>query len=140
MKSFNQNRIQADKVEKTNTRASFFSKITQKSHAIAAAIIFAVIVLHFASQFVFFQTEDDQRADFQAKKSSSITETLRNVQIEPEYDAENLKIAAMPESNLETAVKSKIKTAPSRTAVKKVEPRESKTERLRRAEKILTGF
>lgn len=144
MKSFNQNRTQTNQVKKTYIRPSFFSKLTRKSHTMAAAIIFAVIVLHFASQFIFFQDENNQTANLQTEKTSVVTETIKSVEIEPEYDAENLKIAAMPES-VPRVVKSEIRIAPSRTVmsqkiINKSEPRESRAERLRRAEKVLTGF
>ncbi|MGI8884450.1 MAG: hypothetical protein ACR2IA_09440 [Pyrinomonadaceae bacterium] len=110
----------------------------------AATIIFAVIVLHFASQFIFFQDENNQTANLQIEKTSAVTETIKSVEIEPEYDAENLKIAAMPES-VPPVIEPEIRIAPSRTVmsqkiINKSEPRESRAERLRRAEKVLTGF
>lgn len=144
MKRFNQNRTQSNRVGDTNTQASTFSNLTYKSHTMAAIIIFAVIVLHFASQFVFFQNDVNQIATIQPEKIVAADEAatdnrIISVEIEPEHDAENLKVAAMSK-DVPPIIKSETKIAPSRTVTKKAEPRESKTERLRRAEKLLTGF
>ncbi len=57
-KGFNQNQIQADETAKSHFRFSFFSKFTQKFPAkVGGAAISALIVLHFVSQFIFFQDE-----------------------------------------------------------------------------------
>lgn len=149
MKSFNKNRIQASKVGKRNVRPSFFNILPQKSHAMAAAIIFAVIVLHFASQFIFFQNEDNRTANISPETISFNVEpaagTVGNVEITPDEEAENIKIAVVPKPVQNAAVKTETEIAPSRTAsprltMKKKEIRESKAERLRRAEKLLTGI
>jgi hypothetical protein len=109
--------------------------------SIIAAAIIAVVFSHFAvSQFIFFESEKDSviseaiskqpfenRTEFEAKKT--------DVVIAPKTIA-----PASPISEPETRRPALRQTAVESTVIKKKEaPRDSRTERLRRAEKLLTG-
>lgn len=125
-KRFHQNQIRTDKAGRLRVRP-----------LLTGAAIFAIIVLHFASQFVFFQSEKIVSETEAVDKE--IVEVKREnepgAEIRTEYEAKNSDAERVPD-----AVSSEPKLVPSRAVIKKKEPRESKAERLRRAERILTGI
>jgi len=137
MKRFNQNQIQTTRVGESKIRLSFLSKPTRKHYSKAGAAILAIIILHFVSQFIFFQSEK-----FESERTSAKTENERNneqnVEIKTEYDARNSAIVTTS-APVPSTVQRETKIAPSRSVIKKKEQRESRAERLRRAERILTG-
>lgn len=134
-KGFNQNQIQAGKGRESHFRLSFFSKLTQKFPAkVGGAAISALIVLHFVSQFVFFQDENVQNGKILPK-----TENEQLVEIEKEYEATKPVVVTTPETHTPPTAQSERRTAPSRKIIKKKQSRESKAERLKRAERLLTG-
>lgn len=122
-------------------------RVTNKLHirpSLAGAAILAVIVLHFVvSQFI----------SFESRKESSVAEVISqpDIEISTEYEAKKLDVAVAPkvvqaapvtsisqsEAN-DDEVELKRETVKQPLARKK-EPRESRAERLRRAEKLLTG-
>lgn len=142
MKRFNRNEIRGNDAE-SNIRPLSKGKSAPRHYTIAGAAILAVIILHFVSQFIFFQSE----------KISPKTEAInhRSVEIEPEIEpiaefttesaAKKPSPVRKPETVAPTVtVQPEIKPAPpSRVVIKKKEPRQSRAERLRRAEKLLTG-
>lgn len=136
-KKFNQNQIRRDAGGKMRVRS-----------VLMGAAIFAVIVLHFVSQFVFIQNEkiasETETGDKQIVKIKP--EIEQRAKAEPENEArsgaENKPKYEARSSDTETtpdAAPPESKIAPSRTVIKKKESGESKAERLRRAERILTG-
>lgn len=141
MKRFNRNEIRANDGE-SNIRPQSKGNFTQRHYTRAGAAIFAIIILHFVSQFIFFQDE----------KTSPRTEAInhRSVEIEPEiepiaeFQTESVAKKPSPAAKMPKVaapvVQPELKPAPAaRVVIKKKEPRESRAERLRRAEKLLTG-
>lgn len=125
--------------------------VSQRARPIlTGAAIFAVIVLHFAAQFVFFrgekivsenETVNRQNVEIKAENEKQIVaaepENQPDAEIKTEYDeARNLTARTTPGD----VVQPKSKFEPEPAVIKKKETRESKAERLRRAEKILTGI
>jgi hypothetical protein len=134
MKRFNQNRTQTNEVGNSNVRPSFFGKLAHKHRNKLGAAIFAIIALHFVSQFVFFPSDNPQIEENLPK-----IENEQTVEIKTENEVAKPNIVAKPEV-VPSVVQPERKIAPSQTLIKKKEPRESRAERLRRAEKILTGI
>lgn len=103
-------------------------------YAGVSAAIFAIIVLHFAAQFVFFNNKD-----LTSEKAFAKTENEQikpqSAEIKTEYKAINSDVVTTPPPMIRR--ESRIIASPA--AVKKKQPREARAERLRRAEKILTG-
>lgn len=99
--------------------------------------IIAIIILHLVSQVAFFQSEN-LNADKLSPKS---------VEIKNQYETEKPDIATIPdtvpsvEQNDEQFEPKAVAKQPMvrQTVVRKKESRESKSERLRRLEKVLTG-
>jgi cytoskeletal protein RodZ len=141
MKKFNQNQKQTSNIGESNIRPSVLSKLTRRNNTIAGAAILAVIVLHFVSQFVFFQGENP------APKIEAINQPIAEIksenapvaEIKTESEAKKPEIADAPDA-IPPIVQPEPKNAPSRVVIKKKESRESRAERLRRAERILTGI
>lgn len=136
MKRFNQNEIRANGgAGELNIRPLSPGKSAQRRYTTAGAAIFVIIILHFVSQFIFLQSE----------KTSPKTEALnhQSVQVKPENEQnvedKALESAAKKPDAVLPVVQPEPKAVPSRVVIKKKESRESKTERLRRAEKFLTG-
>jgi len=124
-KKFNQNRIQRDG----------FSKMRIRS-LLTGAAIFAIIILHTVSQFVFFRGE----------KIASETDAVNNriVEIKPENESgaeikTEFEARSLDNGTLPDTVPTESKFVAPRRVIKKKEPRQSKAERLRNAERILTG-
>ncbi|HEX8639417.1 MAG TPA: hypothetical protein VF692_15210 [Pyrinomonadaceae bacterium] len=94
-----------------------------------------MIVLHFVSQFIFFPSEK-----FQNDVTSVKTKAEESVKIKAEYDTSSSDIKATAVSAPPVVPPKPKIVAPPLKIIKKKEPaRESRAERLRRAEKILTG-
>ena len=128
-------------------------RLRQKRYAAAAVAIAAVIVLHFVFQFSFIQKQNLRLAEESVR--SAPLDALPDEKPEPRQEAEKEIIETKNrdyESKFEgVKAKPKIvsttpvrpppeKSPPARKAVKKKAPAESRAERLRRAEKILTGI
>lgn len=107
--------------------------------SLGAMAIFALIIIHFASQFIFFRNEKP------SLNTGSINE--QSVEVKTENEAKKPDIIKTPgDDEEETAVATappnnqpEPRFAPSRAIIRKKESRESKSERLRRLEKVLTG-
>lgn len=141
MKRFNQNQAQANKAVEQNIRPFVLRKLTRRNQTIAGAAILAIIVLHFVSQFIFFQSEKPS-PEIEAISRQSVeieSENDPNLEIEIESEAEKPDVVTMPEK-APPNVQPEPKIAPPQpTLIRKKEPRASKAERLRRAERLLTG-
>jgi type IV secretory pathway VirB10-like protein len=142
MKSFNQNQGQAVEAVESSIRPFVLRRLTRRNQTIAGAAILAIIVLHFAAQFIFFQSEKPS-PEIEAISRQSVeieSESEPNLEIETQSEARKPDVVAMPEKAAPN-IQPEPKIAPSQqqTLIRKKEPRESKAERLRRAERLLTG-
>lgn len=127
-------------------RLSFLSKLTLNHYTIAGAAIFAIIVLHFVFQFAFIQREN-----FRSALISIQPEPLKEKSVEIRIEENSSKLDVNTNkadenkskidtiSSSETVAPQQSEIVPSKTVVKKKETRETRAERLRRAEKVLTG-
>ena len=135
-KKYNQNQKQTDNISKLGIRPLLIS-----------AAIFTVCVIHFVSQITFFQKENTltKQDSPQIKNQQSMKTKTQNPQIletEKQYEAINEAKTLDTETKVDKDVPGippKTKIVPSRVGMKKQERRESRAERLRRAERILTG-
>ena len=139
MKKYNQNTNQPNEAGKSNLQPPFISKPTRKLYIKAGAAIFAIIILHFVSQFIFIQNEKlESEITSAATEIEQSSESIKSTEIKTEDKTKTSEIVKAPVPAA-PIVQPETKIAPSRTVIKKKEPRESRAERLRRAERILTG-
>jgi hypothetical protein len=127
-----ENRAQSEQGGKRHLLKTLLAKLPKKPPTKLGAAVFALVVLHFVSQFVFFQSE----------KQTPQIENEPGIEIKTEYEAKTPEVITMPDADIPAVVKPEIETTtPSRKTMikKKEQPRESTAERLRRAERILTG-
>ena len=112
----------------------------KKHELIAGAAIFLFILLHFVSPFIF--TRNESPANEITSLKTEKTENKQSAPIETEYKTEG-KTQNKQESAKTIKVPAPVaiqpKIAPRSMSKKKEPPRESRAERLRRAERILTG-
>ena len=134
MKRFNQNRRQTPGTGESHARPSFLNKLAHRHRNKFGTAIFAIIALHFVSQFIFFPNDDSQM-----EENSPKVENQQTVEIKTENQVSEPNIVAKPEAAVPSIVQPARKIAPPPTLIKKKEPRESRAERLRRAERLLTG-
>jgi|GEM_PF-3193760 len=134
-KRFHHNQIQAEEDSKSHLQLAFLSKLTQRFPAkVGGAAISALIVLHFVSQFIFFQNEDVQNENIPPK-----IENEQIVEIKPKYEPTKPDVVIIPKPTAPIIAQPERKTASFRKVAKKKQRGESKAERLRRAERLLTG-
>jgi hypothetical protein len=148
-------RTNKDGAEAAASRTSFLRRLLagKKRKIAGAAAIFAIIILHFVSQLVFFQNENPSALS----ASEAVNKLVAEIKIENER--QNLKMkTGEPKETLAAAVtttktvtptlvqpkKSRVtpppKLATTRTMIrKKSSGVETRADRLRRAERILTG-
>ena len=126
-----------------NLNNTMANKKKGRRYKIVAAIL-AVFVLHFAWQIWFVQKEN-LRAVEDSLKNSQIE--VLPVERQPKEDVPEIKIDLAEKIENEKVSKNSlpIKFSPPenkrpQTELKRNPARESKSERLRRAEKLLTGF
>ena len=140
----------ADDLSNAQPENSFSAKPKTKHYKLAATAIFAIFVLQFVWQFSFIQSE----------KVRNVEKTLNEIQLEElpakiieksvevktvfvERKAEILISPknAMPIVYRQPAIKlTQPENKPTQAEIKKKPSRETKMERLRRAEQLLTGF
>jgi hypothetical protein len=140
-------------VGKTNSQRSFAGKIPGKKSLIIAVVILAITIGHFVTQISFIESENKRIVESLAKSELVIetdkTETAetRSPAIIPE-SGDQLLITkpGVREKNVEPVKvvqkesRPQPEVKPLQNNLKKETKGESKTERLRRAEKLLTGF
>lgn len=155
MKIFNRNeRLASGAAGESNVRRLPLNKAPQRHYTRAGAAIFVIIILHFVSQFIFFQSEKNapptEAVNHQSVEVEPEAEIKPEIEIEPENnridDVKTESAAKKPElttrrpNAIQPIVQPEPTGAPSRVVIKKKEPRvESRAERLRRAERLLTG-
>lgn len=140
-----QNSILTDKItgEPQNFNAR---KPGHKRYKIAGAAIFAILVLHTIWQFSFIQSENLRAAEAELetikpeKLPVPIKESEPPVKVNSVYQAKKSDVVISPKTVQPAAYRqSETKIAPP-PMLKKKPVVESKSERLRRAEKLLTGM
>lgn len=133
---FNSKQAPANQAEKRTLQSSFVGKLRKKFPTKLGAAVFALIVLHFAAQLILFRSENE----------SPKIENDSIVEVETKYDVRTSGVEEMPDVLVPSAIPASVQAEPrtvtppvQKVTVKKKEPAESKAERLRRAERILTG-
>lgn len=119
---------------------SLSQKVFKWRNAIAVAAILAIGVFHFAFQMSFIRTEISEYRPVVNVPPVKI-EPPRAAPIESkpaEFKAEKID-SVMPEKNLPAVKRRQSEIAPVKPQPKKKEAVETRAERLRRAERILTG-
>lgn len=136
--NFSQRQRELDELANQQARLSFFSRLTQRIPAkIVGAVISALIVFHFVSQFIFFQNEIDPN-----EVTAPKIESAQLGEIKPEHEPVQPDVAAMPEPDavvmpepVAQPIAARRKAEPPPRTVKKKQPRESKATAPRRAER-----
>jgi type IV secretory pathway VirB10-like protein len=133
---FRQKQRQANKATE-QAGLSFFSKLTQRLPAkIGGVALSALIVLHFVSQFIFFQNEiiPDEITALQI-------ENEQIVEIKREYEPVKSDVVTMLEPIAPPPIaQPERKASALPKTVKRKQPRAAKTERPRRADRIERVF
>ncbi|HEY0459310.1 MAG TPA: hypothetical protein VGC97_09260 [Pyrinomonadaceae bacterium] len=124
----------------TAARKSLSKKVFQSRNAIAVAAILAIGVLHFAFQMSFIRYEvSKNRTPLEVPpvkiEQHSAPSADNNLD---EFESKKADVL-MPEKTAPSVRRREAEIAPAKPKPKKKEAFESRTERLRRAEKILTG-
>lgn len=130
--------FQKDNPEEKASRSMFSHKLFRWQGAIAIAVILTVAALHFTFQFSFILSEksENNRADGLPVKIEQLHQ--KPLEIKPaEVEAKTKDVTTLKPSP--PIKQSRIKNAPVKPQPKKKNPVETRAERLRRAEKILTG-
>lgn len=118
------------------------AKKTGKSYLkpiLIGAAIFTVLIAHFAvSQFIAFKSENDSSVTELIEKHP-VTFTAPIAENKPAEIVAEAKVASTVERRKEPKIESK-RTVEQETTSRKPAARETKAERLRRVERILTGI
>jgi eukaryotic-like serine/threonine-protein kinase len=140
----NQNPVQTAELN-NEPPYSVSGKSGRKRYKIAGAAIFAILVLHSVWQFSFIQSENLRAAEAELKTIQleklpvPVKKDKPPVEVKPVYEAKKSDVVISPKAvQPATYRQSEIKPAPPTPKKKAVS--ESKSERLRRAEKLLTGM
>ena len=112
-------------------------------------LILGIAVIHFSTQVFFIQTENLRSEKIPTVSEVKNTLPAKNfIQIEPEqyeiekieqYKIEKIKVITIPETVKTTPFHKKETIPQVRKSIKKKEVIETRAERLRRAERLLTG-
>lgn len=143
-------------MNKTNSQASFTKKVSKKKNVIIILVILAIMVGHFLTQMSFIEGENKRIVESLAKTEPMIEP---NIPAQPQIDEDkpqelqvertDVLLSPKPLESSRNTQPVKIaqkessrqsQTAPIQNPLKKEVKRDPKAERLRHAEKILTGF
>lgn len=130
---------------KSQARLLFINNLVRRRRTEAGAGILALVALHFVSQFIFFPEENFLSRQTVLEEKTEQTIVVKNEPSAAQRDVEVKNAAVEPQPVAERIALPEPKTAAALTAKKKIEAREpkvtheSKAERLRRAERLLTG-
>lgn len=130
-------------MNKTADKSSFLERISKNPYTIIGAIILAIGISHFVLQVSYIQNENLEtietaadNPDYQVKPQPPVGQVIT---IEPEQiDVKKIKIIKIPEI-VKLPPRRPNETVSAGKPVRKKEARETRAERLRRAERILTG-
>ncbi len=129
--------IKAEVLEKTNNQVWLSKIIFKRRNAIGIAAILAIGILHFAFQISFIQTERTQVAENPVKIETVSEQPAETKSAEFEVKKADIILPPKPASQIKQR---QAEIAPAKPQLKKKDSVETKAERLRRAEKILTGI
>lgn len=133
---FSQKQRDLDELANQQAHLSFFTKLKGKIPAkVGGAVISALIVLHFLSQFIFFQNEIVQDEIALPK-----IENVQIAEIKPEYEPAQPDVVTMPEPAARLPFAQRKASPLPKKTVKKKQSRESKAERLRRTNRTERDF
>lgn len=131
-------------------KTSFVLGKSKKYYLIIGAVILGIAVVHFGMQMVFIQketlrsfesaiiTDDVPFSDVETVEANSPVE--QTLEISPEHLSEKkVELITVPEIRITERRRKEIVT-PEPKIVRKKEVRETRADRLRRAERILTGI
>lgn len=141
------------KTNKINNKISSLKKNGKRNYAVLSGTIFAIVVLHFAFQFSFIQSENfrilqNLTSLGEFGETAKIAENTSVPEItETDDEKVNEKAAVkikrakvVKKRQISKPIKKRTTITPKRNSVNKKAPQpETRAERLRRAEKILTG-
>jgi len=134
--------IKAANLEKANNQSRLSKTIFKRRNAIGIVAILAIGVLHFVFQISFIQSEKTQVAE-NPVKIETISEQpaeIKPAEIKPaEFEVKKADIILPPKPAPQIKQR-QTEIAPAKPQLKKKDSAPTKSERLRRAEKILTGI
>lgn len=124
----------------------FLFKKSGKYYALIGLFIMTIAIAHFSLQMNFIQKENLESVETAVGKEKNFkTEVEKNspdkqlIEIAPEqYEVKKVEVITIPEI-VKPAPRQRKETVPVPKPVRKKEVRETRAERLRRAERILTG-
>jgi hypothetical protein len=134
-------------MNKTTGKTSILGRISKRDYTIIGAVILAIGIVHFSLQVFFIQKENLQAVETAVAENEPETAPViaaapekRVITIEPEqFEIKKIKIITLPEIVKAPPVRQKEFVRAGRSVKKKEVKRETRAERLRRAERILTG-
>lgn len=129
--------IKAEVLEKTNNQSRLSGIIFKRRNAIGIAAILAIGILHFAFQISFIQSEKTPIAENPVKIETVSEQPTENKPAE--FEVKKADIILPPKPAPPTKLR-QTEIAPAKPQLKKKDSAPTKSERLRRAEKILTGI
>ena len=132
--------LESGEIAPTDDRSAFSKVVFRRRNAIAVAAILAIGILHFAFQMSFIQRENKENpyASEMVVAPSKVVE--RSIVIASSEFEMNEADDVKREKAAPAFKQARIETAPSKMPSKKNDFAETRAERLRRAEKILTGI
>ena len=132
--------LESGEIALTEKRSAFSKDVFRRRNAIAVAAILAIGILHFAFQMSFIQRENKENLRVAATVVAPPKVAERNIVIaSPEFEmnkADDVKL----EKSAPAFKQRRTGNAPPKLSPKKQDSADTNTERLRRAEKILTGI
>lgn len=138
--------MRQERINKAQAKLLFINNLIRRRRNEAGAGILALVVLHFVSQFIFFPEENflSRKADFEpqseqkiAVKAAPATKPDAEIKAPAErLSPETVQPIALPKPKAEALAAAAKKKNDVREPQEK---RESEAERLRRAERLLTG-
>lgn len=127
----------------------FLSKNSGKYYMLVGLFIMTIAVTHFALQINFIQKEKLESIETTVEVKNSVQPVIERdspvnqvIEIQPEqYEVKRVEVITIPEIVKRSPTRRQKAVVPARynKPVKKKEVRETHAERLRRAERILTG-
>lgn len=126
-------------MKKTSGKLAFLRRISIKHYTIIGAVILAITVMHFVLQISFIQKENLRAVETAPEIVQPPEQAVQVIEINPkEYEVRKVEIITIPEV-VQPVAPRQTEAAPVRIPSRKKPVRESRAERLRRAERILTG-
>lgn len=122
---------------------SFLKRLASRNYLIIGAAIVVIAVAQFVLQIAFIQKENLRAVETSASDIKPLDQPVFEKEKNPvaeEYQPEKTNVPMNAPKAVKTVVRRRVEVAPTRITPKKREVRETRAERLRRAEKLLTGI